>query len=605
MFGTKERFDLTSLPYSGRDSRIAIFEDESSRKLYMTFSRSPTSNVERKTLICFAPVIDNKDILSWDYEVTPGKLTISTIKGTIEICFAGPKRLRIRGKGQASLRFYIRNLKAYENGSPKEDGSVEVIYEVLGKLLFVPLKGALRQDSLWNHKAARADDFTIDLVPSVDTGEFDAVIHEYYSNGVRDSEYPSFDQCVADAEKAFSDFCSRLGTVPKEFSDLAKKAAWTLYTSHMSPEGRMTAPATFSSKIDLVRAVGWQQAIIATALKGDKESAYEALMGLFAYQDGLGQIPNNISDVGEDYMTAGAPMQGFAINLLLKEGFDLPKEKLEKLYEAVSGYATWWLRARSRDGSGVPMYYHPEECGWLDATIFTWGIPVKAPDLAAWLALLAEASGKLAEKLGKSQDAKKWFGESKRLIDLLVNEFWKDGQFVYRNARTGLEYHVNSVLRLIPIMLGTRLPKEIIDALAEDIADEKQFMCDGGVVSEKLRSKEYLLKDTALRGGVLPVIQLLIVSGLMDAGKTELAMSIAHKACALADQKGAADSIPPFAMDPGTGRPYRAEDDFDVKWGMDTDKDLFKSERREPKTVIRWTSAGAASILTLANLLGK
>jgi hypothetical protein len=116
MFGTKERFDLCSLPFSGRDSRLAIFEDEETRELYLTFSRSPTPRVERKRLIRFAPVIDNKDIVSWDYDVQPGKLTISTIKGTIEFCFSGPKLLRIRGKGSVSLRFYIRDPKTHLRG---------------------------------------------------------------------------------------------------------------------------------------------------------------------------------------------------------------------------------------------------------------------------------------------------------------------------------------------------------------------------------------------------------------------------------------------------------------------------------------------------------
>ena len=57
MFGTKERFDLCSLPFSGRDSRLAIFEDEETRELYLTFSRSPTPRVERKRLIRFAPLL--------------------------------------------------------------------------------------------------------------------------------------------------------------------------------------------------------------------------------------------------------------------------------------------------------------------------------------------------------------------------------------------------------------------------------------------------------------------------------------------------------------------------------------------------------------------
>jgi putative isomerase len=605
LFGTKEKFDLCSLPFSGRDSRLAIFEDGESRDLYLTISRSPTPKVERKKLIRFSPVIDNKDIPSWDYEVRPGKLTISTFAGTVEFCFAGPKRLRIRGKGRVSLRFYIHNLKTFENGSPREDGSVEVVYEVLGKLLFIPLKGSLRQDSFWRNTAARSDDFTIELIPSAETNEFEAVIHEYYSNGVRDESYPPFDRCVEEAESAFEKFFGSLGKYPDEFADFAKRAAWALWTSRASAESRMKMPAYFSSKIGLVRAVGWQQSIISTALAGDPEEAYNTLMSQFANQDELGQIPNNISDMGEDYMTAGAPMQGFAINHMLKEGVDLSPEKTEKLYTAASKYAAWWLKARCRDGSGIPQYYHPEECGWLDATVFTRGLPVKAPDLISWLVLLTEACGKLAEKLGRSEEAEKWTSESKRLLDILIKDFWKDGQFVYINAKTGFEYRANSVLRLLPVILGKRLPKKIIDALANDISDNEQYLTEGGVVSERLRSREFLLKDTSLRGGVLPVIQLLIVNGLIDAGKIKLAADIAKRVCRLADEKGAGDSIPPFAFDPGTGQPVRVEDDFDVEWGMDADRDLLKSERREPKTAVLWTAAGSAGILALMKILGK
>ena len=605
MFGTKERFDLCSLPFSGRDSRLAIFEDEETRELYLTFSRSPTPRVERKRLIRFAPVIDNKDIVSWDYDVQPGKLTISTIKGTIEFCFSGPKLLRIRGKGSVSLRFYIRDLKIYENASPREDGSVEVVYEILGKLLFVPLKGVLRQDSFWRNTTARTDDFTIDIIPSVEAQEFEIAVHEYYSNGVRDEDYPPFDQCAERATADFEDFLSSFGSYPEEFSALVRRAAWALWTSRVSPESRMVAPAYLSSKVNLVRAVGWEQAIISVALMGDPDSAYEALMSQFAYQDELGQIPNNISDMGEDYITAGAPMQGFAISHILNSGIMLDSAKLEELYRALSRYTDWWLRARCRDGSGVPQYYHPEECGWLDATVFTWGVPLKAPDLVSWLVLQTEVCAKLAEKIGKQEEAEKWNAESSRLLDVLVGEFWEDNQFVYYNAKTGRRFKVNSVLRLLPIMLGKRLPKDIIDALARDIADEEQFLTDGGVVSERLKSREFLLDGTALRGGVLPAIQLILASGLRDAGKKELSDELARRACRLADEMGAADSIPPFKFDPGTGKPIRVEDEFDIKWGMDSDKDLFKTERRDPKSAVEWTSAGSAGVLALALHIGS
>ena len=74
----------------------------------------------------------------------------------------------------------------------------------------------------------------------------------------------------------------------------------------------------------------------------------------------------------------------------------------------------------------------------------------------------------------------------------------------------------------------------------------------------------------------------------------------------LADlRRNDADSIPPFKFDPGTGKPIRVEDEFDIKWGMDSDKDLFKTERRDPKSAVEWTSAGSAGVLALALHIGS
>jgi|GEM_PF-2283712 len=596
MFTSGNKFDLCSIPYSGRDSKMVLHEDAETRKLYLTFGRSAAPEIERRNLIYMTPVIDHKDIVKWDYTVEPGKLTINTVAGSIELCFAEPKRLRIRGKGRVSLRFYISGMKQFENGSPKEDGSVEVIYEILGKLLFVPVKGALRQDSFWNHNAVKADDFTIDLVPSVESDGFEAAIHEYYANGERDKSYPPFDECVAKVEKEFDAFYKAVA--PGKNAEIEKLAAWTLWSNHVPVERRMKAPAYYSSKMGLLRAVGWQHGFIGMALKKDPATMYEALMALFAYQEAGGQIPNNMSDLAEDHITAGSPMQGLALQYLLPEIFALPADKKEALYNAMSGYAGWWLKSHSRDGSGIPQYYHPDECGFIDATSFIWGVPLQAPDLMAWLILFAEACGKLADNLGK--DGSCWANEAKRLTDVLVSEFWKGDGFVYRNARTGKEFRTNSVLGLLPVILGKRLPADILEVLAADIADESKFMTSGGVVSEKLSSKEFKLEGTKLRGGINPAIQLAIACGLKDGGYEDLAKEIAEKTCALALETGLGDSIPPFAFDPGTGKSLFSENRY---LSEEEKKNRFRDEAREPKTAVCWTSAGAAGVLGLIGLL--
>lgn len=102
--------------------------------------------------------------------------------------------LRVRGRGRAALRLRFDDMQMFENACPREDGSIEVAFIKTGKLLFVPLRGALWHNAMWLPAPAKTDDFIIDLIPSIETLEFEAAVHTYYSNGVRNEKYLLFDE---------------------------------------------------------------------------------------------------------------------------------------------------------------------------------------------------------------------------------------------------------------------------------------------------------------------------------------------------------------------------------------------------------------------------
>ena len=95
-----------------------------------------------------------------------------------------PDLLKVSGRGRASLRFRFDGIRQFENACPREDGSIETAFLMTGKLLFVPLRGALWHNAMWIPAKAQSDDFVIDLIPSIETLEFEAAIYAYYSNGV-------------------------------------------------------------------------------------------------------------------------------------------------------------------------------------------------------------------------------------------------------------------------------------------------------------------------------------------------------------------------------------------------------------------------------------
>jgi len=608
ILGSDMKFDLRSLPFSTKGTYMSIFEDSTDRSLYLSITRSPTPKLERKNLIKLAPINDSNE-LQYEYEVQPGKLIIKTYKGSIEICFASENQLRVRGEG-IGLRLSFKTL-IYENLSPKEDGSYEMAYSILGKLLFVPIKGGLWSGAKWVPAKAMVEDFNMEFLPSSETNELEIAIQEYYTNGVREQSYAPFDECVSAAEKRFKAFY-KLFPKPKgensKYSEMAELAAWTIWTHTIESGGNVKSPVVYMSRLSSIRAFAWQQSYVAMALSGNMSEALKFLMNMFDYQNEAGQLPESVGEIGISYRVSQPIIQGFSLLYLLDEGdiTALSNKELQDLYEKLSRFTDWWLVKRDHEGSGVPKYYYPDESGWNDATIFKKGVPLMSADLLAWLVLATEACGKLADKLGMKDVVGKWTTESKRLLDFLVKDYWNGEQFISQVAgKNNRVVEEDSIVAMLPIILGKRLPAKIIDVIAEQLGEQGDFMTSGGIVSEKLGSPEFKGRNAFMRGNIVAPVQLLLAFGLKNAGKTELARNIAASYCNLVCEKGLSHTLLPYGYDPSTGLTMKEQDIYDPE-DRKNKPDLFKKEKKEPETIEEWSSWAAACFLgILSGVLDK
>ncbi|MCL2069174.1 MAG: hypothetical protein FWH00_04665 [Oscillospiraceae bacterium] len=494
--------------------------------------------------------------------------------------------------------------------SPKEDGSMEMAYVLLGKLLFVPLKGSLWSGAKWIPAKAMVEDFNMEFIPSAETGEFEAAVHEYYSNGMRDSEYAPFDECAAAAGKEFAEYCEGFPAAPQAYAEMARLAAWTIWTHTILPGGNIKNPVVYMSRTYLIRAYGWQQSYQAMARRGKMREAWELLLTMFDYQDSAGQLPDSVGEMGIGYRVSKPIIQGLALNYLLGGGDaaggsrgdaadEISPEDCAGLYDKLSRFTDWWLTMRDHEKSGIPKYYHPDESGWDDATVFKKGVPLISCDLLAWLVLASEACAALAKKAGMPDgDATRWEDESKRLLNLLIKELWNGKRFVCRVAETGEVVEEDSAVALQPIILGNRLPADIVDAIAEQLEDGNGFLTRGGVVSEKLDSPEFTIRRGFMKGNIVAPMQLLLALGLKDAGKADLARDIATRYCNLVCEKGFSLMLSPWEYDPSTGLAMNKEDIYDPD-DWDKAPDIYKCEKKEDETVELWSSWTAACFLTL------
>jgi hypothetical protein len=131
------------------------------------------SNSERSTerLIQLSALLDNK--------------RYSAIPDSIKLTGVSPTLLHICGNGRNVLRLTFDGIQQFENACPREDGSLEVAFLKLGKILIVPVSGALWHNAMWIPEKAQCNDFIVDLLPSAETRQFEAKIYAYYSNGLR------------------------------------------------------------------------------------------------------------------------------------------------------------------------------------------------------------------------------------------------------------------------------------------------------------------------------------------------------------------------------------------------------------------------------------
>jgi hypothetical protein len=96
----------------------------------------------------------------------------------------------------------------------------------------------------------------------------------------------------------------------------------------------------------------------------------------------------------------------------------------------------------------------------------------------------------------------KWAAHAKALQSGLIAELWDGDSFIGKNAYTGEASEPDEFLSLVPIVLGKRLPQEIIGKLAAKITPD--------------------VTDSA--------VGLLLAVGLFDAGEKDAAKKIAQKA---------------------------------------------------------------------------
>jgi len=467
---------------------------------------------------------------------TPGILTLACGGGTVEICFAETDTLRIRGRN-AGLRLRIQSQPGIAVHPSGDRRWVINARPSLCRFSFEPIAGKLQIDAPLKHEDGRI--IVVDLSPD-GNGGLEAAIDVFQSTWIP-RRRQRFEECVSEVTQNFTHWLEKMPAAPEWLGEARALAAYVNWSSIIEPDGFITRPAMLMSKGCMDQVWSWDNCFNAmAACAGDPQLAWDQLWLMIDHQDGFGAFPDAVSPIFKHYNFSKPPVLGWALNAMIAMRPDFfSLQRLLEIYEPLGRWSRWWLAHRTAPGEALPHYLHGNDSGWDNSTMFDSGAPLIAPDLAALLVLQCDMLASIAQRLGKQGECSYWHAESARLLDALLGELWRGDHFIARRQHDRLEVHSESLIPLIPIVLGERLPEKVRAALLRSIPG---FLTANGLATEKPSSPHYS-GDGYWRGPIWAPPTMLIVDGLRQIGQTQLAAGIASRFCAMCARNGFAENF--------------------------------------------------------------
>lgn len=528
---------ITECPFGRRGSYFVFFPHPASdvgygrSKIYLGTVHGSAVLTNKEKLYYFYPLYKGERC-PYAVTTTPTELIMNTMYGQVRICIAEPKLIIVSSQDGLGLRIQAQeqaNMVVKKRG----DYGYEVLFPFLLGNVLNPTVGTMEVDTFWDWDKLRSTRAIFDFLPN-EEGKMEGIIEEFSHAGYIRESYPTYAEGLKEVTGDWESFLSHIAPLPEPYEQLREAAAWTLWSFFADPAGYIKRPMLYMG-IDFV-ASAWQFCHQALALNGDMKLTMDVLNLAFDQQSETGQLPDFYDDGRGVFGQIRPPLQGWALKWLDKQGRldEVPLEDLVELYPKLAAWADWFMKYRDDDYDGIPQYEHGDECGMEDTSTFRVSITMETPDLSADLVILYEALGDLAKRIGKSEEeAEVWYEKSRNLLDLMIKTFWDGEKFISMvsgtHERVERDY---GILGYLPIVLGKRLPKEIIDKLAADLSVENDVLSPYGFDKERMYARELsLVADEWVRGYVYPANNLLLVTGLHDAGKKELAREAAKRLC--------------------------------------------------------------------------
>ena len=537
------KLDLSQVTFSLRGSYLALCMlpknhggGDNEAGLFLKTLRGAAHDM----MICRLTVLADGEPVPYTYEASPSELVLSARDGVVRVCFASDNTLLFRGEdGRVGLRFdnvsfrYAHEVHYAENTYQMlVSGSNQCRYLVFAR------QGRVAAAQDWNGRSAQGD-MTVDFLP--ENGGFFCSLEEVEVEW-RQREYSfDYDACRDSAARDFDAFYRSMPQVPSEYEAARELAAYVNWSSVVKASGGFGRDAMLMSKNRMAALWSWDHCFNALALSyGNQEAAWDQFMLPFDRQDISGRVPDCMTDSGESSLYCKPPVHGWTLSKMM-ERMELTSAQMGEAYEKLSKLTDWWLDCRDGDGDGICEYWHGNDSGWDNSTVFRVLPPAETPDLAAFLVIQMDVLSDLAKRLDLPHEAAGWKRRADAMLAAMVEHCYDDDMPVARRSGSHEPILSDSLLLHIPVVLGRRMPEPLFTRTV-DILKSTKFLTEHGLATEAPGS-EFYQSDGYWRGPIWAPSTMLIVDGLVRGGETAFAKDIARRFCGMAAKSGCAENF--------------------------------------------------------------
>lgn len=498
---------------------------------------------ERLRPLFAVTLLQNGEAIPFEEKAEPGLLTLENTQlgAGCDITYDGTDTLRIRTRGCA-LRLYMDDCAAYQLAYQAGGGRWE-INAYSHKLMATPLTGTLSIDAPWDGNQCTYIDIR---------AEGELALEEYPADCPKTAYTRTFDECAQAQREAFDAFLASLPESPARYAAAREKAALLNWSAVVHPAGHFRQDTMLMSKNWMINVWSWDHCFNAMALADAAPAlAWDQFMLPFEHQDENGALPDCVGDMGIIRNFVKPPIHGLVLRKLMRTTNLLTPERMAEIYEPLVRWTDWWFTCRDFDGNGLPQYNHGNDSGWDNSTAFMDVPVVEGADLAAFLVLQLEVLSTIARELAMPEEAQEHEARAKALLDTMLAQLTVDGRLRARASGTHAVSGGDTLLDLLPVVLGSRLPGSMREEMLDILREENRFRTAHGFATESV-SSPYYNPDGYWRGPIWAPSTWLLVEGLKACGEEALAREVSAAFCDMCAAHGFAENF-----DAQTGRALR------------------------------------------------